>query len=68
VIVSYFEWEQNMKNQSWELEEVNKKLKEKIVASFKIIWDYSQKYNLDLRLAAYVLAVARILEAEQKRN
>lgn len=68
VIVSYFEWDQNMKNESWELEEVNKKLKEKIVAGFTSLWDYSQKYNLDLRTAAYVLAVARILEAEQKRN
>lgn len=68
VVVSYFEWDQNMKNESWELEIVNKKLKEKIVAGFETIWDYSKKYNLDLRSSAYVLAVARILQAEQKRN
>ena len=68
VVVSYFEWDQNMKNENWELEDINSKLKEKIVTAFATLWENSQKYSLDLRTAAYVLAVARILEAEQKRN
>jgi len=68
VVVSYFEWEQNINNQSWELDDVNIKLKDKIRSAFSAIWEAKEKYNLDLRTAAYVLAVARILEAEQKRN
>ncbi len=68
VVVSYFEWDQNMKNESWELLDVNSKLKEKIVSAFSSIWETKEKYSLDLRTAAYVLAVARILEAEAKRN
>ncbi len=68
VVVSYFEWDQNMKNESWELEQVNTKLKEKIVSAFASIWETKEKYSLDLRTAAYVLAVTRILEAEAKRN
>lgn len=68
VVVSYFEWDQNMKNESWELDDVNTKLKEKIVTAFTSIWDLKEKHSLDLRTAAYVLAVARILEAEQQRN
>lgn len=68
VVVSYFEWDQNMKNENWDLEQVNTKLKDKIVSAFASIWDTKEKYSLDLRTAAYVLAVARILEAEAKRN
>ncbi len=68
VVVSYFEWDQNMKNENWDLEQVNTKLKDKIVSAFASIWDTKEKYSLDLRTAAYVLAVARILEAEMKRN
>lgn len=68
VVVSYFEWRQNLDNQSWETDDVNTKLKEKIRSAFASIWETSSKYSLDLRTAAYVLAVARILEAEQKRN
>jgi len=68
VVVSYFEWDQNMKNESWDLDTINTRLKEKIITAFAALWDYSEKYSLDLRTAAYVLAVARILEAEAKRN
>jgi len=68
VVVSYFEWRQNLDKENWETDDVNAKLKEKIRSAFSAIWETSVKYNLDLRTAAYVLAVARILEAEQKRN
>lgn len=68
VVVSYFEWRQNLDKESWETDDVNAKLKDKIRSAFAAIWDAKEKHNLDLRTAAYVLAVARILEAEQKRN
>jgi len=68
VVVSYFEWHQNMNNESWELNDVNGKLKEKIVSAFSAIWQVTEKYNIDLRTSAYILAVGRILEAEQARN
>ncbi len=68
VVVSYFEWHQNMNNESWELNDVNGKLKEKIVSAFSAIWQVTEKYNIDLRKSAYILAVGIILEAEQARN
>ncbi len=68
VVVSYFEWDQNMKDESWDLETVNNRLKEKIVSAFAAIWDCKQEYNLDMRTAAYVLAVKRIMEAERERG
>lgn len=68
VVVSYFEWRQNLDKENWETDDVNTKLKDKIRSAFDSLWETSVKYKLDLRTAAYVLAVARILEAEHKRN
>lgn len=62
VIVSYFEWEQNMKKEQWELKIVNNKLKETITSAFNHVWHYAHDYNIDLRTAAYVLALKRLLE------
>lgn len=63
VVVSYFEWEQNMKDETWDLETVNHRLKETLEAAFTTMWEYTANYKLDLRTAAYVLAVKRILKA-----
>lgn len=68
VVVSYFEWEQNMKNETWELEFVNSKLKEIMTTSFDQVWKYASNYNLDLRTAGYVIAVQRLLENLKKRQ
>ncbi len=68
VIVSYFEWKQNLNNEQWDLETVNARLKEKITSAFAALWSYKEQYNLDLRTAAYVLAVKRILEAIQSKK
>ncbi len=68
VVVSYFEWDQNMKDESWDLDTVNSRLKEKIIAAFNAIWKYKEEYGLDMRTAAYVLAVKRIMEAERERG
>ncbi len=66
VIVSYFEWLQNRKNQSWSEKKVFKELKEIMVNSFNQVWIVSQNYKVDLRTAAYVLGIGRIVEAMDK--
>lgn len=66
VIVSYFEWQQNLTNEQWDLQTVNSKLQEKITSAFEAMWQCSQTYQIDLRLAAYVVAVKKILETIQK--
>ena len=63
VIVSYFEWTQNREKSSWSEDEVNRKLKNLISGSFKEIWDISIKKNINLRIAAYILAVSKVAEA-----
>jgi len=63
VIVSYFEWIQNRTGLYWTLDEVNKKLKEKIYNSFDQIWQIHREKDINLRLSAYSLALSRIEKA-----
>jgi glutamate dehydrogenase (NAD(P)+) len=62
VTVSYFEWLQNLDDKYWTEEEVFSKLKPKMETSFKSIWEKSQAFKVDLRTAAFVLAIERIVE------
>ena len=66
VTVSYFEWLQNKKNEHWQKEKVNQKLKEKISQAFNDVWDESKRRSVSLRDAAYILAIKRIVEAMRK--
>lgn len=61
VTVSAFEWEQNLKAKHWTKEEVNKKLKKKMETASNTVWDTAQKLKIDLRTAAFVVALERIL-------
>ena len=67
VVVSYFEWKQNMNNEQWTLEEVNSKLQTIMQTAFSAIWKYAKDYSIDLRTAGYVIAVKRTLEAIDKK-
>ncbi|TSC88303.1 MAG: glutamate dehydrogenase (NADP+) [Microgenomates group bacterium Gr01-1014_7] len=62
VTVSYFEWYQNMKHEKWSLEKVNEKLKEKMVKAFEEVWEIHKEKKVDLRTAAYILALKRLAE------
>jgi glutamate dehydrogenase (NAD(P)+) len=68
VIVSYFEWVQDLQGLFWTEGEVNNQLEKIMVRSFKDVYDLSQKNKLNMRLAAYVLAVGRVAEATQVRG
>jgi len=60
VTVSYFEWYQNMHKEKWSLEKVNEKLKEKMVKAFDEIWKIHKEKKVNLRMAAYILALQRL--------
>ncbi|MEM4260614.1 MAG: Glu/Leu/Phe/Val dehydrogenase [Candidatus Woesearchaeota archaeon] len=63
VTVSYFEWVQNLQNYYWTTEEVNEKLKEKMSIAFQNVYSISKEQKVDMRTAAYILAVDRIGKA-----
>lgn len=63
VTVSYFEWEQNMKKETWTEEEVFAKLKEMMIDAAEAIWSKKEALKVDLRRAAFVVALERIQAA-----
>ncbi|MBI5465130.1 hypothetical protein HY946_00790, partial [Candidatus Gottesmanbacteria bacterium] len=62
VTVSYFEWKQNLSNEHWTKDQVNQKLKEKMMRALGEVWERSEKHKVDLRTGAYILALERIAE------
>ncbi|MDD5599349.1 MAG: Glu/Leu/Phe/Val dehydrogenase [Victivallaceae bacterium] len=63
VIVSYYEWVQNREGFYWEETEVNERLKKKIIAAYNKVRTYAQKNDMDLRQAAYCLALKKVADA-----
>jgi len=63
VTVSYFEWVQNRSGFYWSLEEVNQRLRQKMVEETGKIWGISQELCVSMRTAAYVYALTRLGEA-----
>ena len=68
VVVSYFEWVQDLQCFFWDEKEVNRNLRRIMVRSFKEVWDFSRKQGVSLRLGAYMLAVDRVAGAVQSRG
>ncbi len=60
VTVSYLEWYQNMKNQTWTEAKVNARLKKMMEQAFESIWDKSKRRKIALKQAAFELAIERI--------
>lgn len=68
VTVSYFEWVQNNQGYYWSEEEVAQKLCDKIVDSFERVFSTAQKYQVDMRLAAYMVGIRKMAEASHFRG
>jgi glutamate dehydrogenase (NAD(P)+) len=68
VVVSYFEWVQDRYGYFWKESEVNERLEEKMVAAFDAVWSTRDRFDVDARTAAYILAVERIIEARSLRG
>jgi glutamate dehydrogenase (NADP+) len=60
VTVSYFEWVQNRSGLYWSLDEVNSRLKQKMVEETNRIWAIAEEKSISMRTAAYVHALNRI--------
>ena len=68
VIVSYFEWVQDLQSFFWEENEINDRLKRIITAAFDSSWEASERLGVTLRLGAYSVAVQRVAEATKARG
>ncbi len=68
VTVSYFEWVQNNQGYYWDEEEVNKKLDKIMTKAFGEVLATSLKYDVDMRTAAYILAIERVAKAIELRS
>jgi len=60
VTTSYFEWVQNRHGYYWSLDEVNTRLEQKMVEAFDAVRATSERYKVDMRTAAYAVAIARV--------
>lgn len=65
VIVSYFEWVQNIQILTWNRDQVNKTLEKIMSAAFIEILEESQQSRCSLRMAAYIIALKRLIYAEE---
>lgn len=68
VVVSYFEWSQNLSNDAWPEEKVLERLKQVMTTAFNDVNDHCREAKCRMRKAAYELAVTRILKAEKLRG
>lgn len=68
VTVSYFEMVQNFYMYYWSEEEVYEQLDRKMTAAYHSVLNASQKYEINMRQAAYVVAVSRVAEAMKLRG
>ncbi len=63
VIVSYFEWVQDIMSFFWEEDDINGKLKSIITKAFNTTWDTAKEKKVDMRSAAMGVAVKRLEKA-----
>ncbi len=68
VVVSYFEWVQNKESVRWEDEEINRRLKKIITRAFAEVWKVHEDKQVSFRMAAYMVALKRIVETKNIRG
>jgi glutamate dehydrogenase (NAD(P)+) len=60
VIVSYFEWVQNLQHFRWPLEQIQREEEHRLVEAFRDVYDLAQRQVTTLRVAAYMKAISRV--------
>jgi glutamate dehydrogenase (NAD(P)+) len=68
VTVSYFEWVQDLDRDFWSVTQVNAKLHEIMTKAFSSTLDMSLREDVNMRIAAYLLAVQRVADATSVRG
>ena len=68
VTVSYFEWVQGIQSLSWTEKQVAAELERRMVSSFNQVYERAQREDVDLRTAAYLIAIERVAQAIRLRG
>jgi glutamate dehydrogenase (NAD(P)+) len=68
VVVSYFEWVQNMQHMRWEEDDVNERLRKIMRRAYRDVKDKAEDRDIPLRPAAYELGIERVLDAARTRG
>ena len=68
VVVSYFEWVQNLQHLRWSEDEVNERLAEIMRTAFREVADRAREIDVPMRPAAYELGIERVVEAASTRG
>jgi glutamate dehydrogenase (NAD(P)+) len=68
VTVSYFEWVQNRIGYKWTLDRINRRCDRSMKDAFNNVFETSQKYNVSLRLAAYIVAIDKVATTYKYRG
>ena len=68
VTVSYFEWVQNKQGFKWSSEMVTERADRIMTDAFEKVYATSQKYNISLRIAAYVVAIDKVAQTYKYRG
>jgi glutamate dehydrogenase/leucine dehydrogenase len=68
VIVSYYEWLQNKRSESWELEEVQMRLERRMRRSYQTVADRMRELKTDMRTTCYAIALERLRDVYRARG
>ncbi|HEY7332547.1 MAG TPA: Glu/Leu/Phe/Val dehydrogenase [Candidatus Limnocylindria bacterium] len=68
VVVSYFEWVQNLQSMQWKPEDVAQRLRRVMDDAFDEVWQVSEEQSIAMRLAALSIAVGRVALAQRLRG
>lgn len=68
VIVSYFEWVQNIQELTWDRDQVNEMLEKLMSRSFQNILDEKEAHHCSYRMAAYIVALKKLVYAEKLKG
>ncbi len=64
VVVSYFEWVQNLQHFRWPLDQIQREEERKLVEAFRDVYDLAQRKGVTLRTAAFMKAISRVGRAK----
>ncbi|ARA94629.1 MAG: Glu/Leu/Phe/Val dehydrogenase [Bacteroidetes bacterium] len=68
VTVSYFEWVQDRQGYFWTLDRVNRRLDRSMRTAFDNVFAASRKYDVSMRIGAYVMAIDKVASALRMRG